>query len=132
MGRHKKAIGTKESVITPELPAGGQDLEKYVPIFIKVHPLENKISPFLPIHYKGTIVPAAFMSDGLTKLLNKYQPRCLRAAFVHDFICETKILPRATGDLYFYEIMKLDGVREFKARAFYLAVRTYAVITFKK
>jgi hypothetical protein len=103
-----------------------------VSIFIKTHPVENRISNFVPISYKGVTVPAGYMSDGLTKLINKYQPRCLRAAFVHDYICETKILPRKTGDIYFYEIMRLDSVSAVKARGMYLAVRAYAVITFKK
>ncbi len=105
---------------------------KNVPIYIKVNPFANKVSTLFPINYKGVVVPGKYQSDGLTKLINKYQPRCLRAAFVHDYICDTKCLPRKVGDRYFHEIMLLDSVHPFKARTMWLAVRGFALLTFKK
>jgi len=105
---------------------------KYVPVYFKTDPRNNRVITLLAIRYKDVTVPAGYRSDGLTKLLNKYQPNCLRAAVVHDWICETKCLPRKTGDKYFYELLRLDGVGRFQARKYWLAVRAYALVTFKK
>ena len=105
---------------------------KNVPVYIKTDPKTNRIITLAPIRYKNVYVPAGYSSDGLTKLINKYQPRCLRAAIVHDFICETKCLSRKIGDQYFHEIMLLDSVRKFKARGLWLGVRAYAIAFFKR
>ena len=105
---------------------------QFVPVFFKTDPEANRIVTLLPVRYKDVCVPSNYMSDGLTKLLNKYRPNCLRAAVVHDFICETECLSRKTGDKYFYEILRLDGVSKFTARKYWLAVRAYAIVTFKK
>jgi len=105
---------------------------KNVPVYIKTDPKSNRVISLLPIRYKKVCVPGNYRSDGLTKLINKYKPRCLRAAIVHDFICETKCLPRKLGDQYFHEIMLLDSVHRFNARGLWLAVRAYAIATFKK
>ncbi len=105
---------------------------KNVSVYFKTDPKANRVITLLPLRYKKIRVPAGYQSDGLTKLINKYQPRCLRAAVIHDFICETKCLPRKTGDQYFYEILRLDGVSSFRARRYWLVVRAYAIITSKK
>jgi len=105
---------------------------KNVSIVIRIYPFDNKVSNFFSITYKDITVPRGYRSDGLTKLINKYKPNCLRAAFFHDYICDTKCLPRKTGDRYFHEILLLDGVNRFKARIMWLAVRSYAIATFKK
>ena len=105
---------------------------KFVPIIIEVLPQLNMIRTYKGNSYKIVYVPAGYCSDGLTKLINKFQPQCLRAAIFHDYICETHVLPRITGDRYFHEIMLLDGTPPWKARLMWLAVRSYAVATFKK
>ena len=106
--------------------------KKFVPVNIRTLPKESKIMVTAPVEYKDVIVPVNYVSDGLTKLINKYAPNCIRAALVHDYICETKCLPRKTGDRYFLEILKLDGVGAFKRYRMYYAVRGYAILTFKK
>lgn len=105
---------------------------KYVPVYFKTLPKEKRIKTLVTLSYKRASVPIGYQSDGLTKLVNKYRPDSLRAAIIHDFICETKCLPRKLADQYFYEILLLDGVSKFTARKYWLAVRAYALITFKK
>jgi len=92
----------------------------------------NRIVLAETLKYKNITVPAGYVSDGLTKLLNKYQPYCLRAAVVHDYCCEVKPVPRKIGDQYFLEIMEEDGVPYFKRLRFYYAVRAYAIAMGKK
>lgn len=106
--------------------------DKFVHIYAETVPEVNRIKTYAPIKYKEVTVPVGYVSDGLTKLVNKYSPNCLRAALVHDFICETRCLPRKTGDQYFLEILKLDGVKWFKRNRMYYAVRAYAIATGKK
>ena len=105
---------------------------KFVSISFTTNPKTNRILTNDEITYKEVRVPPRYQSDGMTKLVNKYKPRHLRAAVVHDYICETKCLPRKVGDQYFYEILRLDGASRFMARAFWLFVRGYAIATFKK
>lgn len=105
---------------------------KNVPVYFKTDPKAKRLITLLPLRYKKAYVPAGYQSDGLTKAVNKYQIRCLRAAVIHDFICETKCLPRKVGDQYFYEVLRLDGVSKFQARRYWLFVRAYAIVTFKK
>ena len=105
---------------------------KFVPVLVETDPESNRIINRRTMNYKGVTVPAGYRSDGLTKLVNKYQPRCLRAALVHDYICETKCRPRKEGDQYFYEILRLDGCGWWQAKRYYWAVSAYRVATFKK
>lgn len=105
---------------------------KFVNIVIEVLPQLNMIRTYHSLSYKAVYIAAGYCSDGLSKLINKYQPRCLRAAIVHDYICDTKVLTRRTGDRYFHEIMLLDGTPPWKARLMWLAVRGYALATFQK
>ena len=38
------------------------------------------------IKYKDVTVPLNYMSDGFSKILNKYPPRGMRGAIVHDYV----------------------------------------------
>ena len=105
---------------------------KFIPIHIKTSPMDNRIILTREIRYKKIAVPKGYKSDGLTKLINKYSPDCLRAALIHDYCCETKCISRKKADRYFYELLRLDGVKWLRAKRYYLAVRVYATIAFKR
>lgn len=84
------------------------------------------------VRYKKIVVPAGYVFDGLTKGFNKYLPRGLRGAAVHDFNCDKKIVSRRRGDKYAKEIWKEDGCSKWQIRSWYTGIRFYAMITFKK
>jgi CTP:phosphocholine cytidylyltransferase-like protein len=106
--------------------------KSFVSVCTRTIPERNLIQVSEEVMYKNITVPVGYISDGLTKLINKYAPNCIRAALVHDYICSTGCLTRKTGDKYFEEILKLDGVGWFKRKRMYWAVRSYAIVTFKK
>lgn len=105
---------------------------KYVPVFFKTDPKANRVITLAPLSYKKVRVPAGYQSDGLTKLVNKYRPNCLRAAVIHDYAIDSKCITRKLADKYFYEILRLDGVNKLRAKKYYFAVSFYRIITFKK
>ena len=55
-----------------------------------------------------------------------------KAAVLHDWLCEYKIVSRKKADKLFLEAMKVCGVGWFKRRTMYMGVRTYSIVTFKK
>jgi len=123
----------------PEKKSRKKPRRRFVPVHIKTSPKDNKVVLNQEICYKDVIVPKGYKSDGLTKILNKYPPNCARAYFVHDLICEGVLsmktgrkIPRKTGDIYFKEILKLDGVGKFKINRMYWAISAFRILTFKK
>lgn len=101
-------------------------------IYLRTDVETNRYVVTKPIIYKDVTVPPDYMTDGLTKKLNKYTPNCMRAACVHDYVCSTKCIPRKTGDLYFYEILTEDKVYLLKRTIMYMVARFFAIITLKK
>ena len=55
-----------------------------------------------------------------------------KAAVLHDYLCEYKIVPRKKADRIFLEAMEVLGVGWLKRNIMYRAVRTYSIATFKK
>lgn len=55
-----------------------------------------------------------------------------KAAVLHDYLCEYKIVPRKKADKLFLEAMKVLGVGWLKRRTMYFGVRAYSITTFKK
>lgn len=55
-----------------------------------------------------------------------------KAAVLHDYLCEYKIVPRKMADKLFLEAMKSLKVNWLKRKIMYRGVRTYSVMTFKK
>lgn len=55
-----------------------------------------------------------------------------RAAVLHDYLCEYKIVPRKKADKIFLEAMETLKVNWFKRKLMYRAVRAYSIATFKK
>lgn len=55
-----------------------------------------------------------------------------KAAVLHDWLCQYKIVSRKEADQIFLEAMELLGVGWFKRRAMYIGVRSYSIATFKK
>lgn len=107
-------------------------MKKYISVNLRTDPKKNRLVVNRGFAYKEVFIPQGYTSDGLTKLINKYQPNCLRAAIVHDYVCDTHCIPRKKGDEYFREILKLDGVGRFQRNRYYWAVCTYRILTFKK
>ncbi len=112
---------------------------KFISVHIITSPKDNRIILTKSISYKDCVVEVGFNSDGLTKIFNKYEPRCIRAALIHDKICDGTIstttgerIPRKTGDEYFLELLKLDGVGWLKRKRYFWAVSAYRIATFKK
>jgi len=46
-----------------------------------------------------------------------------RAGVIHDYIYQTKLVPREFGDKLLLEMVRICGLSEFEAQQFYLAVR---------
>ncbi len=55
-----------------------------------------------------------------------------KAAVLHDWLCEYKIVPRKQADKIFLEAMEVLGVSWFKRRTMYFGVRSYSIISRKK
>lgn len=77
-------------------------------------------------------IKAGFLSDGasIPRLLwplvgPKYAPRTFPAAFVHDALYVSEIVPRARADREFFTLLRRCGVGWLKARPYYLAVRSF-------
>lgn len=45
------------------------------------------------------------------------------AAVVHDYLCRSMMLDRATADAVFYEALRAEGVNKLKSRLLYWGVR---------
>ncbi len=50
-----------------------------------------------------------------------------KAAVVHDYLCETKIVSRKNADKIFLEAMKVLGVSWWKRNLMYRSVRAYSI-----
>lgn len=55
-----------------------------------------------------------------------------KAAVLHDWLCQYKIVSRKEADQLFLEAMTILGVGWFKRRTMYIGVRSYSIATFKK
>ena len=55
-----------------------------------------------------------------------------KAAVLHDWLCEFKIIPREQADKIFLEAMESLGVGRIKRRTMYTAVAAYTKITRRK
>lgn len=55
-----------------------------------------------------------------------------KAAVLHDWLCEFKVIPRKQADKIFLEAMKSLGVNIVKRRAMYTAVASYTKISRNK
>jgi hypothetical protein len=67
--------------------------------------------------YKDVVVPKGYKTDGLTYkfrllgiFLNKYDPRFIKAAVVHDYLCDKEKYSKA--DQYFRELLPPVWYRE--------------------
>lgn len=91
--------------------------------------LEKKYYAILP-DGQTLIVDSGFSFDGasIPELLysfigDPYSGRYVRAAFIHDCLYASELLPRKECDSIFLEIMKEHGVNWLKRNSMYLAVR---------
>jgi len=55
-----------------------------------------------------------------------------KAAVLHDWLCEYKIVPRKQADKLFLEALKSLKVNVLKRRIMYTGVRSYSIVTRKK
>jgi hypothetical protein len=55
-----------------------------------------------------------------------------KAAVLHDWLCEYKIVPRKKADKIFMEALKTLKVNVFKRRIMYTGVRSYSIATLKR
>ena len=101
-------------------------------ILVKTDCKRNRYVSQEIITYKDVIVPMSYTSDGLTKKVNKYQPRGMRGALVHDYCAETGIIPWVKAAKYAREIWKEDGVSAWARNRWYWAIRTYGVVARRK
>jgi len=73
-------------------------------------PIDNKLSVYQEFKYKDITVPKEFKCNGMDlkififKLfINKYQPNCLKAVVVHDYLCSIEEYEKA--DKYMEELL---------------------------
>jgi len=108
---------------------------KFVPVYIKLNPKTKQFSTILPITFKKICVPAPYKLNWLLRYVYRHSPYCLRAAIVYSFICKSgwnNLISKQLKAAYFYKVMRLDGVNSVKARIYWLTVRAYSILTFKK
>jgi len=84
------------------------------------------------LKYKDIAVPFKYGSDGMTKGINKYSPRALFGAIIHDYACETGIVSWKVGAQYARELWKLNGCTKFQVWRWYNSVRVYGFVKRKK
>ena len=60
--------------------------------------------------------------------IGKYNYAC----YLHDWLCEYKIVSRKKADELFREAMKVCGLKKIKRGIRYFGVRIYSILTFKK
>ena len=84
-------------------------------------------SPFV-IH-----VPKGFVTDFASTPFFIWKTGLFsKAAVVHDYLYQSKLVSRAIADLVFKEAMIVLGVHPMKAQVFYLAVRCFGCIGYNK
>lgn len=84
------------------------------------------------IYKKEIYIPKGFITDGMSipKWLQPiigepFEGNTLRAAIVHDYLCNCKCETQAFTHGVFREILKLDGVSKWKRNAAWLGVVSY-------
>ena len=84
------------------------------------------------IYKKEIYIPKGFITDGMSipKWLQPvigepFEGNTLRAAIVHDYLCNSKSESQAFTHGVFKEILKLDGVSKWKRNAAWLGVVSY-------
>ena len=84
------------------------------------------------IYKKEIYIPKGFITDGMSipKWLQPvigepFEGNTLRAAIVHDYLCNSKFESQAFTHGIFREILKLDGVSKWKRNAAWLGVAAY-------
>jgi len=92
----------------------------------------NRIIAIESVHHRGVTTPNHYRSDGLTKLVNKYQPRGLRGGVWHDYCCETQCIGWKEAAIGAREIWKEDGVSWFTRNKWFNGVRLWGWVSFKK
>lgn len=99
-----------------------------------------KLMRDFPVHIRvgvrvqSVVVPKGFVTDfaSVPRILHAVFPPMGKygaAALVHDYLrVETLVSPKE-ADKLFYSIMVRHGVKSWKARIMYAAVRLYAILT---
>ena len=84
------------------------------------------------IYKKEIYIPKGFITDGMSipKWLQPFigepfEGNTLRAAIVHDYLCNSKSESQAFTHGIFREILKLDGVSAWRRNAAWLGVVSY-------
>lgn len=84
------------------------------------------------IYKKEIYIPKGFITDGMSipKWLQPiigepFEGNTLRAAIVHDYLCNSKSESQAFTHGVFREILKLDGVSAWRRNAAWLGVVSY-------
>lgn len=101
-----------------------------------------KLMRDFPVHIRvgvkvqSVVVPKGFVTDfaSVPRILHAVFPPTGRygaAALVHDYMTMTRETPftRKEADRIFYSLMKKHGVKRWKARIMYGAVRLHAILT---
>ena len=114
---------------------------------MKITPITNtdtyKLAEgLLYVYDNGNLtVPIGFVSDGASiprflwpLVTSPFNPRVIRAAFVHDYIYGTPELKikRKVADRIFYEILLEDGTERQVAENMYKSVRDFAGFAWEK
>jgi len=100
--------------------------------FLLAAPLEYIAKDGEPFHVPvGVKTDFASIPRGLRWLIPRIG-RHGKAAVLHDWLCEYKIIPRKEADKIFLEAMESLGVSWIKRRTMYTGVRSYTFVSRKK
>lgn len=86
------------------------------------------------VKVQSLTIPKGFETDfaSVPRIFHSIFPPTGRygvAALVHDYLCVEKPVTRREADAIFYDLMKRHGVKLWKAKVLYAAVRLYAIVT---
>jgi hypothetical protein len=89
-----------------------------------------------PINIAGYTVPAGYITDFLSiprPLWGIFAPisRGCIPSLLHDYLISEKLVTRVVADHIFFNLLKEYNFPKWKARLFWLGVRSYAVLTCK-
>jgi hypothetical protein len=101
--------------------------------------LNNELIYYDPRSKQLIIIPIGFESDGASIpqfmwsiVGHPFQKNVRPAAILHDYLYRNKLFTRKRCDQIFYDAMRYETVSYFKAQSFYISVRNFGKLSYKK
>ncbi len=109
-----------ELQLTPVIGSAANLWMTTAPLLYRLNPPNQTVVVSTPAGY---ITDLATIPRWLWSIFPPQDTRYAAASVIHDYLCKSKILPRAKADAVFKEAMLSTGTPAWKAWIMYLAVR---------